>query len=382
MLNLPKITESNQGGRNLRRERRLWHEGKQNTPSLGCTVCPDRKLCGGLNIGGALYDCLGNCCGNPSMCDSVCRNKHKDFAERVREINGFDFDNIPRSKRLSTTPLPSVVPVVFNGSRRIRRFSTPMVCLPLYKIIARQNGGQRFINREELAKEFQIDNDTHVILTGTERDAPLERWWGLSSKRLDTIQLLRELDVKLVTTPNFSLFTDQPRWDDLHSMKRIGITHEEFLRVGLPAALHVNARTDRDWERWAEYILSRKEVTHIAFEYKTGAGWAGRVNWQTDQLVNLGKNVGRPLHLVVRGGAPILTKLISSFGAVTMLDTTTSLKTIQRQYASLSTDGKINWEALPTPKNAPLDDLLAHNWSIMKMAYDHIRQGPKFTGGG
>lgn len=53
----------------------------------------------------------------------------------------------------------------------------------------------------------------------------------------------------MVTTPNYSLSIDQPRWDDLHSLKRIAIVHEEFLNEGLPAALHVNARTDKDWER-------------------------------------------------------------------------------------------------------------------------------------
>jgi hypothetical protein len=92
------------------------------------------------------------------------------------------------------------------------------------------------------------------------------------AQRRDAIRALRSLGVTLVTTPNFSLFIDQPRWDDLHSQKRIMIVHEEFLSEGLPAALHVNARTERDWERWTEYIAARPELTHIAFEFATGAG--------------------------------------------------------------------------------------------------------------
>ncbi|MGH7268007.1 MAG: hypothetical protein ACREMB_24585 [Candidatus Rokuibacteriota bacterium] len=86
----------------------------------------------------------------------------------------------------------------------------------------------------------------------------------------------------LVTTPNFSLFADQPCWDDLHSIKRIALVHEEFLSEGLPAALHINARTDQDWERWRAYVAVRPEVTHIAFEFATGAGRAERIKWYAD----------------------------------------------------------------------------------------------------
>jgi hypothetical protein len=36
-------------------------------------------------------------------------------------------------------------------------------------------------------------------------------------------------------------------WHDLHAMKRIAIALGEFLEAGMPAALHVNGRTDRDF---------------------------------------------------------------------------------------------------------------------------------------
>lgn len=148
------------------------------------------------------------------------------------------------------------------------------VCFPLYRVISRHDGSTRFGNRRELADNFRIPRTMPVILTltGTAFDPPLERWWALGLDRIDAIRRLRDLGTALVTTPNFSLFSDQPRWDDLHSMKRIAIVHEEFLHESVPAALHVNARTERGWERWGEYIGQRPEVTHIAFEFATGAG--------------------------------------------------------------------------------------------------------------
>jgi len=106
-----------------------------------------------------------------------------------------------------------------------------------------------------------------VILTGTALDPPLERWWSLGRERLDAIRVLRDLGITLVTTPNFSLFTNHPRWDDLHSMKRIAIVHEGFLRLGAA--------------------------------------------------------VGRDLHLVLRGGTEVLPEIVKGFPSITFLETAT-----------------------------------------------------------
>lgn len=373
MLNVPGTRKESKSHRNHRRETRLWHDGKKHTQSLGCSACPDRKLCGGLHLERALYVCLDNCCGNPEKCDSVCRNKPKEFAQRVREVGGFHLDNVPRAVPLPEPYLPPVVPVLFHGNIRRIPFAAPAVCLPLYNVIARHDGEERYADAEAIAAAFRFTAGTPLILTGTADDRPLERWWSLGPGRLDAIRRLREFGVKLVTTPNFSLFTDQPRWDDLHSMKRIAITHEEFLREGLPAALHVNARTERDWERWTEYIRLRSEVTHLAFEFKTGAGWAGRIDWQATQLVHLAKGAGRPLHLVVRAaGADVLPGLVTAFGDATVLDTTSFMKAVYRQRGIETANGKIDWETSLTAPNAPVDEILTHNWSLASRSYEPV----------
>ncbi len=178
-----------------------------------------------------------------------------------------------------------------------------------------------------------------VILTGTATDPPLERWWSLGAWRRAMIRELRKLGVALVTTPNFSLFVDQPRWDDLHSIKRIALAHEEFLSEGLPAALHVNARTDQDWDRWRACVAGRPEVTHIAFEFATGAGRAERIKWHADQLARLAAAIDRPLHLIVRGGGKVMPQLAAGFARLTVLETSAFVKTVKRQQAELTATG-------------------------------------------
>ena len=373
MLNVPVVRKEQKDRRNHRRERNLWHDASKQTPSLGCVACQDHDTCGGLRIKRALFDCLDNCCRDPERCDVVCPNKPREFAQRIREIGGFRFANVPRAALLPEPSLPQVVPVLFHGNTRETPFAPPAVCLPLYKVIAQQGSAKRYANATGLAKAFRFQAGTPLILTGTADDRPLERWWSLGPGRLDAIRKLRDLGVALVTTPNFSLFTDLPRWDDMHSMKRIAITHEEFLREELAAALHVNARTERDWERWTTYIMQRSEVTHVAFEFATGAGWAERIDWTVEQLARLAEGVGRSLHLVVRAtSGTVLRGLVSAFAQTTVLDTTCFIKAVHRQRAVEADTGKIEWKLWPTDPNVPVDELLSHNWSVVSRSFDSV----------
>lgn len=357
--------QSNTATRNLRREKRLWHDEKRNMPSLGCHSCREYKLCGGLRLSTAFFDCLQFCCGNTHACDRVCR-KHPDFVDYVREINTFSFDNIPQNALVPAPALPRVVPIVFHGNRREKHFSPQAVALPLARMFVKQNGEPRFHQHKELCDAFQIAEGVPIILSGTDRDRPLERWWEMGEKaRSKVIVSLKEIGVNLVTTPNYSLFIDRPRWDDLHAMKRIAILHAEFLAQGLPSALHVNGRTDTDFQRWADFIVKHPEVTHIAYEFTTGTGWASRREQHLLWLKKLALDVGRPLHLLVRGGRTILSDLATSFSQLTFLDTSIFLKTMKRQKALRIGNADIRWDTSLTPDGEPLDQFLEENYATV-----------------
>jgi hypothetical protein len=351
--------------RNPRRERRLWHNEETNTLSLGCHGCRNRDLCGGLRAQSGLFDCLQNCCGKPEGCDKVCRN-NSDYVARVREVGGFTFDNVPRAEPLPDIALPRMVPLIFHASRRSGVIHWPVVALPLYEMFDRRSGEPRFADRASLCKTYGVPLEATIVLTGTAHDAPLERWWGVGEeKRRKIIRHLVALGVALTTTPNFSVFSNRPRWDDLHSMKRIALTHREFLSEGLAAALHVNGRTDRDFERWAEYIQARPEVTDVAYEFTTGTGQGKRREHHARWLVDLARATNRPLRLVVRGGTDVLPVLADAFAHVTALDTSAFMKTMKRQKAITGDDARMIWESTPTDPGESLHDLLAANVSVM-----------------
>jgi hypothetical protein len=327
--------------------------------SLGCSACPEQAICGGLQIKAPIFDCLNLCCGKPATCDSVCRN-HPEYAGRVREITTFALDTIPRLQPLVGPALPNAVPMLFHGCSRSLAAATPVVALPLARMFNRRDGSPRHPSRDSLCAAYGIDPNSVIILSGTDHDAPLERWWGFGeSTRRHLIRTLKGIGVALTTTPNYSVFIDVPRWDDLHAIKRIALVHHEFLAEGLPAALHVNGRTDTDFRRWTDYIAARPEITHLAHEFTTGTAWAGRQEQHTAWLCQLAAGVARPLTLILRGGIDVLSTLARSFAQVTLLETSSFMKTMMRQRASLN--GHLNWLPAPTDEGAPVDDLFAHN---------------------
>ena len=357
--------------RNTRPERRFWHDANKNTPSLGCNLCPEFDLCGGLRVNTAFFDCFRFCCHSPESCDRVCRN-NPDFVDRFREVGTFDLHNVPRAPILEAPKIPYVIPVIFHGNSRTKPINTEAVALPLYRMFDRRSGKPRFNEHTALYSNFAIDPGAKLVLTGTDRDAPIERWWELGEKKRRTIiRALKSASVELVTTPNYSLFVDRPRWDDLHAMKRIAIVHQEFLSEGMPAGLHVNGRTETDFHRWTEYIDARPEITHLAYEFTTGTGRSERYKQHATWLATLAKNVNRPLHLVVRGSNKVLPLLSDAFAHINFLETSSFMKTVMRQRAYLKRNGGLNWQDAPTETGAPLDDLLADNLTTVKYCLDN-----------
>jgi len=173
--------------------------------------------------------------------------------------------------------------------------------------------------------------------------------------------VLRDLEVVLATSPNYSVFVDQPRWDNLHSMKRIGIVQGEMLNEGLQVALHVNGRTETDFQRWTDYVRSRPEIQILAYEFATGTGWIGRREIHLEWLTKLASEVGRPLDLVMRGGIELVPALSSVFARVTFIDTSAFMRAMKRRRAILTEGGKLLWRAAPTEIGSPLDELLNDN---------------------
>ena len=232
ILRVIKPIAEKRDGRNLRRERRRWDDADSHSLPLGCFECAYRELCGGIRKKLRDYDCLGDCCSNPANCDNVCPRNFEAYVDRYREVDGFDLHNIPRARPCLPPDLPSYIPLIFHRNRRAGLLDVPAVALPLHKFYSRRDGSLRYKTRAEIEDAFRVNRKARIILVGCGRDKPIEAWWNLSSQRRVILSALADLGIELITAPNYSLFTDVPRHDNMYNIKRIGIAWYEAIDFG------------------------------------------------------------------------------------------------------------------------------------------------------
>lgn len=354
---------SSHTSRRRRLELRHTDDPALNTASLGCSVCAFLKQCGGLAVRSSAFDCLTDCCGTPDSCDQVCI-RNVDFVKRIREVEGVDFGSVPRAVPRALPTLPHCIPILYRRVKSDLRLPFDAIAISLYQLIDRHSMACRFESAASLRRHFGVSDSTQVFLDGVATDRPLERWWSLGrSARERIIGEFLSVGVSAASTPNFSVFSAVPRWDNLHSMKRILICWEESVSAGMPTALHVNARTTTDWMRWTEFVSASPEVTALAFEFATGAGGARRLPFHVEELTHLADRVGRPLTLLCRGGHSSLERLRKSFEHVVFLDSASYMKSAKRFRAHISERNQISWK--PDPERpADISELLLHNHRV------------------
>lgn len=341
---------------------RLWDDAGHNSAALGCIGCPFRSHCGGIHIEAKAFDCTSFCehC-DIETCQLVCPKNTSVFVKSFREVGGFDLKNIPRLPPARAPGLQNTVPLICNGDSRKTPLAEGFVALSLYDLLNMRTGAPHVKTVEELAKRFQILPDSTVILSGVAKDNYVEAWWNLGDNRAEILPVLKALGVSLVTTPNFSVVGDIPRPHNLYNMKRIGMAWAEFIRAGIPCALHINSGTELGYQQWASFIRERKEVDAISFEFATGSGYKGRIDFHVQHLCALAQTVKRPLTLIVRGGKERLHELQKFFWRVIFIDTDSFVRAVKRRKAFIAKDGKLQWLPSPTLPGEPIDDILLHN---------------------
>ena len=137
----------------------------------------------------------------------------------------------------------------------------------------------------------------------------------------------------------------------------------------MPSALHLNARTEYDYIRWASLIAQRAEIEILAFEFATGCGRGERIDWhwRSSAPWPVGSSARSPLSSAVVAA--------SCMGWPTF------------RAGEFDRDGRIREDTASTPGlhdgiwptevgeisdavDAPIDELLAHNIALTRSAYE------------
>ena len=354
----------------------VWREDLSLPPKLGCPTCPDFHRCGGLRVPGPAFDCTSFCdCSTRAKCTRTCR-LNPYYLNRLEEILGFELWRLPPATKTLVPAISGYAPLLYHGSCRLKTCTAPIVALSFFQLFDRRTGQPRFLSREKLSAHYRISATATIVVTATEEDPPLERWWKLPSKDLVYVNM-KTLGVALVTSPNFSVFNNVPYWDNQHNLKRIVLSWAELMNNGVPAALHINAHRDADYRAWREFVRDRRDVQALSVEFATGMGHRSRIAWHVEQLCTLAFAAGRPLALIVRGGLQYVSRLKEHFDSLLLIDTDPFVRTMQRSRGTLGNDFSVLWRHEPTSPGELLEERLAEAIRICDQSFRETLTGAK-----
>jgi hypothetical protein len=299
------------------------------------------------------------------------------YAKRLKEVRGFDLGNVPRCDPVEFRRISGYAPIIHHAYSRVSEFPGEIVSLSLYELLDR-DGAPKYTSVDDVAKNFRVRSDAKIVISGVHQDKLLERVWQ-SRHRNAVARMLRSLNIVLLTSPNFSVYNNVPRPENLYNIKRVALLSAELLGLKVPTALHINACTDTDYARYMEFLAARPEFEAISFEFITGPGYPSRMWWHVKKLLELRSEVGRPLQLVLRGGTKAAGQLASMYANILVIDSDPLQCALHRRRMIFGNSGQIRIVENKLPKGVPVDELLVLNAKAAQAEVDYVLRNPRLA---
>jgi len=117
-------------------------------------------------------------------------------------------------------------------------------------------------HRRPIREVYRLSTGTRVGLQFYVEDRVLE---GLWANRQRVIAELNQLGLDLVLSPNFSVWRDHSRFEQLVQQRRSFAFYHELVEAGLPAIPDVGwSRFEPDGRLWAEWINSQPDLSAVS----------------------------------------------------------------------------------------------------------------------
>jgi hypothetical protein len=346
----------------------------------GCINCKVFKQCGGhpdpiiFKIGCANYASQKP----PKDTDDMNPHFPEKFWKLWDDVGGLVDYSVGTLLGMKAKGLPRYVPLLQGRHLRPSKpLAIKVVAISLCDVLASRRGGKyvvKYAKADELRSAYRLSPGTRVILVGVDHDAPLERFWN-KHRTQETCHVLAQLGLE-VSTPNYSFFTDVPRFQILRNRKRILLAAERLSQAGVRVALHLNANTPSDWAFWTAFLHEHTEVNSVTVEFQTGAMANHAFGQDTFNAVDeLLDRVGRPLHVILVGAARFYSQAREHRWNFTVIDSRPFMYTQSRKLLQRGAAGTFSLKPFPTQKGAPLHQLFEAN----VQAYEKMLKGGSDT---
>jgi hypothetical protein len=294
------------------------------------------------------------------------------FIDRWREVGGMDAPPVANLKAPEIVDLPRYVPMIQHGYCFDRPLNLPYAMLPTFGVFStrRNRTYGRLSPDTSVHSEFNLNQSCCVILISVSTDDKLETYWRYRRSR-DIPSLLSRQGITAVSVPNFSYFTDAPRWHTIWNRRRMLCVAEEISKANVGIMPHLNALTTLDWEMWRDLLCQQTDLRFVVKEFQTGGAYTGIGERMFQDLCNLQSGLGREIHPILVGGARFWSQLCANFRSFTVVDSTPFMKTVYRREIVISEQGVVQDIEHPMDKNGDLHPLWETNLARYKVALEN-----------
>jgi hypothetical protein len=178
----------------------------------------------------------------------------------IRLLGGLELEWPREVRHHQTHGLPAHLPVLVQAYAD--RVDLPWIALHAGRVLGVTGRGLTPKHRRPLRDVYRLAPRTRLALEFYVEDRVLE---GLWANRRCVIRELQQLGLDLLLSPNFSVWRDHSRFEQLVQQRRSFAFYHELLDAGLPAIPDVGwSRFEPDGRLWAEWINSQPDLRAIS----------------------------------------------------------------------------------------------------------------------
>jgi hypothetical protein len=217
--------------------------------------------------------------------------------------------------------LPSFIPMIKDGlSLRAEHKSEALYGVSLGTLL-KDCGDLRFDSPEKLRRSLGLDDRSRLALIGTAADWKIERFWKVSESR-QVWQRIALLQFEFVTSATFSVWSEQPRSDQIYNQDRNFFTHDYLCALGIPSVPFIFFYTGRelDYRNVINWLKGRPDLRKVAILAQLRRS---KVTFEKvlEYMRSIGGDIGRPLDFIVVGVATAekIDRILQEFKSATIV---------------------------------------------------------------
>jgi hypothetical protein len=159
--------------------------------------------------------------------------------------------------------LPRFIPEVLRGLKQAPAFRRNTLFGISLSTIIEENGTLRYKSADQLRKSLKLPLHARLCLVGTANDYSIELFWQKSEVQ-NAWARIAAFRFEFATSLTFSVWDQQPRFDQIYNLDRNLATHDFLLSQGIASIPFLFFYDETDYKEILAWLRARPDIQRVA----------------------------------------------------------------------------------------------------------------------